>query len=176
MKRLVSYQDDTIISDNERFTESEDEESESSEEETPNLENQQVVEAPIVEANDKLESEICAQYKFKIPAKPMEKPSASLVEKITNLYEKMETKNMDMNKLIQERKEFRNPSIYEKLIEFCDIDEFGSNYPLEVYDPNKWRNTEMSTYLQLAEAQNKKEKERKTLDAAKIPTSDDIPK
>lgn len=55
------------------------------------------------------------------------------------MYEKMRTNNMDMNKLIQDRKEFRNPSIYEKLIQYCDIDELGTNYPPELYDPMQWR-------------------------------------
>lgn len=34
-----------------------------------------------------------------------------------------------MNYIIQRKKEFRNPSIYEKLIQFCAIDELGTNYP-----------------------------------------------
>lgn len=42
---------------------------------------------------------------------------------------------LDMNKVIQERKDFRNPSIYEKLIQYCGINEFGTNYPPEKYDP-----------------------------------------
>lgn len=90
---------------------------------------------------------------------------------------------MDMNKLIQERKEFRNPSIYEKLIEFCEIDEFGTNYPLDVYDPKKWRKSEMNSYLKLAEAQKeemlKKQKDRKNaVEVLKIPsgTIDEVPK
>ena len=35
----------------------------------------------------------------------------------------------DMNDKLRAHKDFRNPSIYEKLIQFCDIDEFGTNYP-----------------------------------------------
>ena len=31
----------------------------------------------------------------------------------------------DYNKMIQKKKAFRNPSIYEKLILFCEIDELG---------------------------------------------------
>ena len=35
-----------------------------------------------------------------------------------------------MNKKIQRNKGFRNPSIYEKFIDYCKIDEFGTNYPV----------------------------------------------
>lgn len=40
-----------------------------------------------------------------------------------------------MNYIIQRKKEFRNPSIYEKLIQFCAIDELGTNYPKDMFDP-----------------------------------------
>ena len=36
----------------------------------------------------------------------------------------------DYNTIIQSNKEFRNPSIYEKLINHLELDEMGSNYPL----------------------------------------------
>jgi hypothetical protein len=34
-----------------------------------------------------------------------------------------------LNFQIQQRKQFRNPSIYEKLIDHLDIEEIGTNYP-----------------------------------------------
>jgi hypothetical protein len=40
----------------------------------------------------------------------------------------------DMNLVIQRKKMFRNPSIYEKLIQFCEIDETGTNLPKDLYD------------------------------------------
>ena len=40
----------------------------------------------------------------------------------------------DMNAVIQRKKAFRNPSIYEKLIQFCEIDEHGTNFPKDLYD------------------------------------------
>lgn len=75
-------------------------------------------------------------YGFSLPPEPKSKCPSELQEKITKSYEKMKTNNLDMNKIIQERKEFRNPSIYEKLIQFCDINELGTNYPPEIYDPS----------------------------------------
>lgn len=68
-----------------------------------------------------------------------------------------------MNLLIQQRKDIRNPSIYEKLIDYCKIDEYGSNFPLDVYDPHGW--PESSFYEELAKEQkaemDRREKERK---------------
>merc|ERR1712002_181476 len=42
-------------------------------------------------------------------------------------------------------------SIYEKLIQFCGIDELGTNYPKDMFDPHGW--SEDSYYESLAKAQ-----------------------
>lgn len=184
LRRLVSYKDDTIV--DEESADSGSSTSENEEEEDVPMERSRS-EIALAESHHKVDTdkilEKYSHYKFKLPPKPTEKPSASVTEKITTLYEKMETKQMDMNKLIQERKEFRNPSIYEKLIEFCEIDEFGTNYPSDVYDPKKWRKSEMNSYVKLAEAQKeemlKKQKDRKNaVEVSKIPSGsvDEAPK
>ena len=55
-----------------------------------------------------------------------ENPISSYVQdKFENLCRKKVDYGYDYNKIIQQKKAFRNPSIYEKLILFCDIDEFG---------------------------------------------------
>lgn len=90
-------------------------------------------------------------YGFTLPPEPKGKCSVELQDKISKSYEKMRTTNMDMNKIIQGRKEFRNPSIYEKLISFCDINELGTNYPPEIYDPSHFGNE--SYYEELARIQ-----------------------
>lgn len=33
---------------------------------------------------------------------------------------------------------FLSLSIYEKLIQFCSIDELGTNYPKDMFDPHGW--------------------------------------
>lgn len=136
--RLVSYHDDTVISDDENDDDSsnnEDIEMETSDREAEaetneNNENEEPTSEP---KRDRF-----AEYGFALPPEPKGKCPQDLQDKITKMYEKMRTNNMDMNKLIQERKEFRNPSIYEKLIQFCDINELGTNYPPELYDPMQW--------------------------------------
>lgn len=136
--RLVSYHDDTVISDDENDDDSsreEDIEMETSDRETgvqgyENIENEEPANEP---KRDRF-----AEYGFALPPEPKGKCPQELQDKIIKMYESMRTKNMDMNKVIQGRKEFRNPSIYEKLIQYCDIDELGTNYPPELYDPMQW--------------------------------------
>ena len=41
----------------------------------------------------------------------------------------MQRTGANLNDSIQNKKHFRNPSIYEKLINFIGIDEKGTNYP-----------------------------------------------
>ncbi|NWV75762.1 S30BP protein, partial [Dasyornis broadbenti] len=88
---------------------------------------------------------------IKIPPEPPGRCSNQLQDKIEKLYERKMKEGMDMNYIIQRKKEFRNPSIYENLIQFCSIDELGTNYPKDVFDPHGW--SEDSYYKALAKAQ-----------------------
>eukprot|EP00730_Choanoeca_flexa_P020187 TRINITY_DN9873_c0_g1_i1.p1 TRINITY_DN9873_c0_g1~~TRINITY_DN9873_c0_g1_i1.p1 ORF type:complete len:229 (+),score=58.92 TRINITY_DN9873_c0_g1_i1:1460-2146(+) len=54
---------------------------------------------------------------------------------------------------IQASKQFRNPSIYQKLIEQMGIEETGSNFDPAVYDPNRW--TPEDHYKKLRERQER---------------------
>lgn len=94
-----------------------------------------------------------------LPPEPKGRCSKKLQDKIAKYYRK----NLDMNASIQNRKDFRNPSIYEKLISYLGIDELGTNYPKDVYNPHGW--DESSYYESLAKAQKeemaKREKEKK---------------
>lgn len=159
--RLVSYNDDTVISDDENVSPNRETVSmDISEEEIDPAKATPIAEPSI----DKY-----AHYGFSLPPEAKGKVPQELHDKIIHLYEKMRTTNMDMNKVIQERKEFRNPSIYEKLIQFCDINELGTNYPPEIYDPLQWGPE--SYYEELAKAQKvemlKRQKERKENDKEK---------
>ncbi|XP_040186868.1 SAP30-binding protein isoform X2 [Rana temporaria] len=88
---------------------------------------------------------------IKIPPEPPGRCSNHLQEKIHKLYERKLKEGTDMNQMIQKKKEFRNPSIYEKLIQFCSIDELGTNYPKDMFDPHGW--SEDSYYEALAKSQ-----------------------
>lgn len=140
--RLVSYFDDTIVSDEDNLSPHREYHMSISEDEVPVLVEPSALPTKVDRAK---------LYGFNLPQEPKGKCSLELQEKIANLYEKMRNSNMDTNKIIQERKEFRNPSIYEKLIQFCDINELGTNYPPEIYDPSQWGKE--SYYEELAKAQ-----------------------
>ena len=75
------------------------------------------------------------------------------------------------NELFQNRKNFRNPSIYEKLIEYCDIDEHGTNFPKELYDGHLFGKE--SYYDELAKELDAMERAR--VQAAKIMKSSSDP-
>uniref|UniRef100_A0A671PAI7 SAP30 binding protein n=1 Tax=Sinocyclocheilus anshuiensis TaxID=1608454 RepID=A0A671PAI7_9TELE len=75
---------------------------------------------------------------IRIPPEPPGRCSSHLQEKIFKLYERKLHGDFDTNSHIQKKKEFRNPSIYEKLIQFCGIDELGTNYPKDMFDPHGW--------------------------------------
>lgn len=135
--RLVSYHDDTYVSD----------------EDDDNLGSSVVITADIMpvdveqepreeepaeelsKADEEKRKDRFAEYGFTLPEVKGKCP-AELQDKITKMYERMKMNNLDMNAVIQGRKEFRNPSIYEKLIQYCDIDELGTNYPAELYNPS----------------------------------------
>ena len=70
----------------------------------------------------------------KLPSEPSGLCSSKLQENINKLWHKKQSQKFDMNAVIQNKKAFRNPSIYEKLIQFCGIDEHGTNFPKELYD------------------------------------------
>lgn len=122
--RLVSYHDDTVVSGDESSSSDHEmdvqdvSDDEANDEPERNDENKN--------PDGELKRDRFAEYGFSLPPEAKGKCPPELQDKIANMYDKMRTNNMDMNKLIQERKEFRNPSIYEKLIQFCDIDELGT--------------------------------------------------
>ncbi|CAH1394328.1 unnamed protein product [Nezara viridula] len=103
-----------------------------------------------------------------LPPEPTGTCSSDLTKKIAEMTELMNLNGCDMNLIIQKRKSFRNPSMYEKLIEYCNINEFGTNYERRVYDPMKWG--ESSYYDELAKAQNAhmKRREKKKRGGAKV--------
>ncbi|KAG8240243.1 hypothetical protein J437_LFUL004703 [Ladona fulva] len=137
--RLVSYHDDTLISDEEGVPEGSfeaDTEEVNEPEEIPEEKNGATNESQPTNTKEEVEEE--DEDGVVIPPEPPGRCSNELQEKIVRLHERMQAGGLDMNKVIQQRKDFRNPSIYEKLIQFCGINEMGTNYDASVYDPQRW--------------------------------------
>ncbi len=118
--RLVSYNNDEAMSDDEDDDQGEDSNSH--------------VAFPVIRSSRPVSPE-ASQINL-LPGEELLPPEPAggrchpeLQEKISNLYEKMRHKGMNMNQSIQQRKQFRNPSLYEKLIDHMDLEELGTNYP-----------------------------------------------
>ena len=104
-----------------------------------------------------------------LPPEPPGKCSKALQDKVVALLQKEQKLGLDLNKHLQGRKDFRNPSIYEKLVAICNLDEFGTNFPEHLYNPKEWG--EESHYSNLLEAQKKayeKREKAKLQDRTKI--------
>lgn len=69
---------------------------------------------------------------IKLPSAPTAPCSQSLQNKISQVVDRMERFNYSINNDIRKKKQFKNPSIYEKLIDVWEIDEFGSSFPQHV--------------------------------------------
>lgn len=107
--KLVSYHDDTIVSD----------------EENEMAERHQIL---IIAESESLQyAENEEDDSIQLPPEPLGHCSMDLQEKILRLHERMQNNVLDMNAVIQQRKDFRNPSIYEKLIQYCGINELGTH-------------------------------------------------
>lgn len=163
--RLVSYNDNN--DDEEKM--SEDEEIHPDDTKKLNLGEMSLSAKKTDEILDKLAdqsdkfSKYRLKYGFNLPVEAKAKCNPELQEKIASLVDKMQYSNIDMNKIIQGRKEFRNPSIYEKLIQFCGINELGTNFSPDVYDVSIF--SKESFYEELARVQknemDKIEKQKK---------------
>lgn len=103
-----------------------------------------------------------------LPPEVTAKCSKTIQNKIVSLLQKKASSGIDLNSGLQQRKDLRNPSIYEKLVHFCSLDEFGTNYPEHLYNPKEW--TEDSFYDNLFKEQRKEnqKKEKARLERTSI--------
>ena len=77
-------------------------------------------------------------HHIKLPPEPKGHCDPVIRERIANMHYKMLRSGKSLLHSIQTTKKFRNPVIYEKLVEFLGIDERGTNYPPEFYNPRIW--------------------------------------
>ncbi|GMR57847.1 hypothetical protein PMAYCL1PPCAC_28042, partial [Pristionchus mayeri] len=70
-----------------------------------------------------------------VPPAPDAPVDAAVEARFKAMFEQ-KARGGNYNQFIQRNKDFKNPSIYELFIEQYGIKEFGSNFPLEQYDPD----------------------------------------
>ncbi|RIB18151.1 HCNGP-like protein [Gigaspora rosea] len=69
-----------------------------------------------------------------IPPEPETECDPILQEKIVHFHS-LSKKGVHFNENLLKNKAFRNPHIYNKLVEFVELDEIGSNFDREIFDP-----------------------------------------
>lgn len=162
MRRLVSYND----GDNEHH---EDEISDEEEDE-PVDESKDEANSEPADSEDKYAT-FAKKYGFELPPEPKSKPDPKLQDIVSNILQKSKRNpDFDLNKYILARKDFRNPSIYDKLIQFCELNELGTNFPPEIFDVSIYGPE--SFYEELTKAQkfemDKLEKMKKENSSTKV--------
>ncbi|GAA6027247.1 hypothetical protein JCM8097_002522 [Rhodosporidiobolus ruineniae] len=76
-----------------------------------------------------------ALCEFGIPPVPTGPCKPSVEAKLANFHKLRETRGLHFNDSLHASKAFRNPRIYAKLVEFVDVDETGTNWDRQVWDP-----------------------------------------
>lgn len=99
---------------------------------------------------------------LQLPSEPDGVCDPDLQKKIARFYEKKIKEGENLNQRIQERKDFRNPSIYEKLILFLGIEERGTNLPKKEYNPYAWNKVPSYEALARIQREDVSKKEKKT--------------
>jgi len=176
--KLVSYIDpDAGLSDDDRQSEPMDLESDDENKENGLLESLGNGDGEHDEIDEKERSH-CMEEMWdggvRLPPEPRGECSRELQEKFTELHRKKLEYGYDFKQIIQKKKAFRNPSIYEKLILHCGIDEFGTNFPAELYDGHLFGKE--SYYEELARAQKEEMDRREKAAEARRKAGDHRPR
>jgi hypothetical protein len=95
-----------------------------------------------------------ARPPFVLPPSPPGDVDPKLAEKLAGLRSTTQ-RGHAVNEHIRNAKSFRNPDLLEKLVEYFDVRESGTNYPPELYDPDALAAHEY--YDKLEEARRKYE-------------------
>lgn len=72
---------------------------------------------------------------WELPPEPEADVDPAVQAKVGGLQAMLE-RGIQFNERLQANQSFRNPHIYDRLVEFLDLDEFGTNFPKTWYDPS----------------------------------------
>lgn len=106
-----------------------------------------------------------------IPPPTKRRCPEELQRRIEIYYDKVR-QGSDLNKTIQMRKDLRNPSIYEKMISYCSINEMATNYPEELYDATPYLK-DASYYEELSRLQKEEMEKRVASNSTSASTTRD---
>lgn len=99
-----------------------------------------------------------APRQAQVPSSPPGQCSPTLQQKFDRFFER-KSAGLDPNAGIKGRRDFKNPSLYETLVNMFGIDEKGTNFRADVYDPKSFRPEDF--YDELGERQAAAEARRK---------------
>ncbi|KAI0244871.1 SAP30-binding protein, partial [Massospora cicadina] len=72
---------------------------------------------------------------WELPPEPSTEVNSEVQAKVDGLQAMLEH-GIQFNQRLQVNQSFRNPHIYDKLVEYLDLFEFGSNFPRSWYNPS----------------------------------------
>lgn len=87
------------------------------------------------EPKEKKRKDRASEYGFSLPPDPIGE-CQQYTKNTVLIY--TQNPNVDVNKWLQDCRRYQNPSYYSTLVERFDIDELGTNFPAEIYDPAPW--------------------------------------
>jgi len=98
-----------------------------------------------------------------LPPEPSGKPNPEVQEKIRAFLQKKKAMGVTFNESMLQQKEFHNPYILSKIAETYKIDQTGSNYPRDTYNPRDIKESDKYDFLakQQKKEEDKKAEERK---------------
>jgi len=97
--------------------------------------------------------EVVTQSNYLMPEVPKTKPSADLLDNITKLH-RLKAEGWTVKRAIGSSSEFQNPYPLEKIMKIFHIDPYCSNYPRDIYDPNRIVESENELYDALSRRQS----------------------
>ncbi|XP_074103896.1 uncharacterized protein LOC141530600 [Cotesia typhae] len=91
-----------------------------------------------------------------------------LQARFNNYIKLSESSGLDFNTVMQNRKKFKNPSIYEKLLLHCGLDESGTNFSSNLFDRFNWGKEAHYDQLDIAQQKSMSQLEKSKTQSAKV--------
>lgn len=91
-----------------------------------------------------------------LPPKSEKQPDPEVLEKIHQYLEAKKLHGFDLAQNIKTHKDFGNPYILTKIVEHFQIDEIGSNYPKELYNPHGYSTSDFEENIRRRNIQSQK--------------------